>query len=117
MVHPRGLGTRRWSLGVRRHDPRTSVLAEVLEDPFRGKLPGRTHHAPAGMGSGAALVVAVNRGAVLAPAGSRPEEVHLWREELPGEDVPLGQPDLPLDIERRDDLAMEDQVAEAREER
>ena len=45
----------------------------------------------------------------------RPEE-HLRREELAGEDVALGQADRPLDVERRANLALEHQVAEAREE-
>ena len=89
----------------------------VLEDPLRRQLAGRAHDAAAGMRPRPALVVAVDRRGVLAPAGGRPEEVHLRREELAGEDVALGQADRPLDVERRPDLALEDEVAEAREER
>ena len=70
------------------------VSLQVLEDLLAGELAGRTHDAPAGVGARAALVVAVDRRAVLAPARRRAEEVHLRREELPGEDVALGQPDV-----------------------
>ena len=69
------------------------------------------------MRPGPALVVAVDRRRVLAPAGGRPEEVHLGRQELAGEDVALGQADRPLDVERRPDLALEHEVPKAREER
>src|SRR6476661_9119851 len=69
------------------------------------------------MGPGAALVVAVDRRPVLRPARRRPEEEHLRREELAGEDVALAETDRSLDVERRPDLALEDEVAEAREER
>ena len=69
------------------------------------------------MGARAALVVAVDRGAVLVPAGRRPEEVHLRRQELAGEDVALAEADDALDVERGDHFAMQHQIAEAGEER
>ena len=66
----------------------------------------------------AALVVAVDRASRYCDQpGAGPEEVHLRREELAGEDVALGQADRPLDVERRLHLALEHEVAEAREER
>src|SRR5690349_16806674 len=96
---------------------RRSVPGEVLEDLAGRELARRAHHAAARVRPGAALVVAVDRRPVLGPARRWPEEEHLRREELAGEDVALAEPDRPFDVERRPDLALEDEVPEAREER
>src|SRR5262245_32877770 len=81
-------------------------VLEVAQDLLAGQAAGGTHHAAAGVGAGAALVVAVDRRAVLAPPRRGPEEVHLRGEELAGEDVALRQPDRALDVEGRLDLAL-----------
>ena len=62
-----------------------SVPGQVLQDPFCRQLPRRAHHAASGMGAGAALVVAIDRGPVLRPPRRRPEQEHLGRKELAGE--------------------------------
>src|SRR4051812_14279277 len=81
------------SAGALPHSDLFALLGgfEVLDDLLAGELAGRAHHAAARVGAGAALVVALDRRPVLAPAGGGPEEVHLRREELTGEDVPLGE--------------------------
>src|SRR4029078_12492672 len=71
--------------------PTGSVGAAILEDSLRGQLARGAHHAATGVGARAALVVAVDRGAVLAPARRRPEEVHLRCEELAGKDVAFAE--------------------------
>src|SRR5688572_18165341 len=86
--------------------------APVVEDLAGRQAARGTHHAAARVGPRAALVVAGDRGAVLGPARRGTEEEHLGRQELSGEDVPLRQADGPLDVEWRDHLAVEDQVAE-----
>src|SRR5262245_58408688 len=55
-----------------------------------------------------------NRRLVLRPARNRPREEQLLERQLALEDVALGQPELALDVERRQYLAMEDDVAEIR---
>ena len=82
----------------------------VLEDRLRRELARRAHDAAARVRAGAALVVAGDRGPVVRPADRRPHEPHLRREELAREDVALGQADGPLDVERRPDLALEDEA-------
>src|SRR4029453_5628369 len=94
-----------------------SVLPEVLEDLTGRELARGAHHAAARVGPGAALVVAVDRRPVPRPAPRGQEEKNLRREELGGEDVALAQADRSLDVEGRPDLALQDELAEAREER
>src|SRR5262249_23596215 len=96
-------------------DSRRASGALVGEDPLRGHLARTARHAAARMRARAALVVAVGRGVGAGIAGGRPHEVHLRRQELTVEDVALAQPGHPLDVERRDHLAVEHQVAEPRE--
>src|SRR3954469_23568869 len=67
------------------------------------------------MRAGAALVVALHGGAVLAPARRGPEEVHLRGQELAREDVALGQAGVALDVDGRDDLPVDHEVSEAGE--
>ena len=85
-----GVSAPRWLRGL---------LLLVLEDPLARELARRADDAAAGVRAGSALVVAVDRGAVLAPARGRAEEVHLRREELAGEDVALGEPGAALDVD------------------
>src|SRR3954454_11042199 len=92
-------------------------ILEVQKDALASKLAGGAGHAPSGVGAGSALVVTLERGAVLAPSRCRPEEVHLGCEELPAEDVPLREPHRAFDVQRRHDLPVQDQVTEAGEER
>ena len=60
------------------------------------------------------MVVAADWRPILRPTGCRAEEVHLGREELACIDVPLRQSDGSLDVERRNDLAMEHEISENR---
>src|SRR5688572_11649779 len=99
-----------------RPSPR-SVPPEVLQDPLRRELAWRAHDASTRVRAGAALVVAVDRRSVLAPARCGSEEIHLRRQELTGEDVALAESDRPFDVERRHDLPMQHKVGKAREER
>src|SRR6185295_609547 len=106
---------RPWDLGATRRARFRAALGAILEDLSGRELARPTGDAPARMRPRTALVVAIDRRPVLRPARCRPEEEHLRREELAGEDVPLGQADRPLDVERRADLALEHEVPEPRE--
>ena len=66
------------------------------------------------MGRGSAHVELLDRRGVLRPARHRPQEEQLFERQLALEDVAFRQPEVPLDVERRQHLAMEDQVADVR---
>src|SRR4029079_3517951 len=95
---------------------RSADLGAILEDLARRELARCAHHAATRVRAGATLVGAVDPRTVLRPAGRRPEEEHLRSEELAGEDIPLGEADGPLEVERRPDIEMQHEISEAREE-
>ena len=76
--------------------------------------PGRSHDSAAGMRSRSAHVEALHRRSVLRPTGRRAEEEQLLERQLTLEDVALGKAEGPFDVERRQDLAMEDDVLDVR---
>ena len=55
-----------------------------------------------------------DRGRVVGPTRNGPEEEQLFQRELALKDVAFGEPELALEIERRQHLAMEDDVADVR---
>ena len=55
-----------------------------------------------------------NRRAVLRPSGNRPQEQQLLERQLALKDVALAQPPFALEIERSDDLAVQDQRLQIR---
>ena len=65
---------------------------QVPKDLLAREPAGSAHDASAGVGARSAMVVAVDRGAVLVPAGRRPEEVGLRREELAAKMLPSVNP-------------------------
>ena len=84
---------------------------QVLE---RGDAARGAHEAAAGMGRRAAHPQAVHRRAVAGPAGHGPVEEELLERQLALEDVALGEADPLLDVERREHLLADDQVADVR---
>ena len=66
------------------------------------------------MRGGAAHVEALDRRRVLRPAGRGAQEEELLERELALEDVAFGQSPLALEIERGQDLAMQDDVLDVR---
>ena len=88
----------------------TASLLQIPQNLRRRQLARRAHDAAAGVRAGAALVVALDRRAVLVPAGRGAEKVHLRPHKLPGEDVALAQPHGALDVQRRDHLAMQNEI-------
>ena len=107
------------SRGAGAHRPHvdSSIIERSRRICWLASSPWAAADAAAGVGARAALVVAVDRCAVLVPAGRRAEEVGLRREHLAVEDVALRQPRHLFDVERRDDLALQHEVGEAGEER
>ena len=66
------------------------------------------------MGRGSAHVEVADRRAVLRPARGGAEEEQLLERQLALEDVAFGQPELALEVERRQDLAVQDDVLDVR---
>src|SRR5713226_3966290 len=62
----------------------------------------------------AAHVEVPDRAPILSPLRSRPEEKELFERELALKDVPLRQAELPFEVERRQDLAVTDDVLQVR---
>src|SRR5512135_3656925 len=89
-------------------------LPPVAQDAERRQTSRCAHDATAGVGPGAALIEAPDRGAVLRPARRRPEEEELVQRQLSLEDVPFGQSGGALDVGRRDDLPVENRLLEIR---
>src|SRR5262245_18160965 len=81
------------------------------ENPARRIAPRRTHDAAAGMRGGAAHPQVSNRRLVLGPSRRRAEEEKLLERQLALKNVPFAQPELPLEIERRQHLPVEDDIA------
>src|SRR5262245_6471714 len=98
--------------------PSTSCLlpsaSRLLQYPHRRIPARRAHDSSSGMRRGAAHVELSDRRAVLCPAGRGAQEEQLFERQLPLKDVALGQAPLALEIERRDDLAMKNDVADVR---
>ena len=74
--------------------------------------PGAPMIPPPGCVAGAAHPQVADRRRVLRPAGSRPQEEQLFQRQLALEDIAFGQAELALEIERRQDLAVQDDVAD-----
>src|SRR5207245_5334411 len=87
----------------------------VSQNFARGVEAGCSHHATSWMGSRAAQVEPFEGHAVLRPSGGRSEEEQLVRREFPVEDVAARQPDHLLEVPRAEELAVEDDVADARD--
>src|SRR5215210_5968592 len=83
---------------------RSSSRASLLKNAKRSVSSWRTHDAAARMGRRAAHVEALYRRLVLRPAGRGAEEKELLERQFTLEDVPFGQTEVPLDVERREDL-------------
>ena len=88
----------------------------VGEDALRSQFAGTAGDAAARVGARTALVVPLDGGAVLVPARRRAEEIHLWGQELAGEDIAFRQADHSFDVERSHHLTLQDQLRETGEE-
>src|SRR5207253_6329890 len=73
--------------------------------------PRRAHDAAARMRRAAAHPQVPNRRVVLRPPGHRPREEQLLERQFALEDVSFGEPELALEIERRQHLSVKDDVA------
>src|SRR5689334_5306501 len=90
------------------------AAAPVLQDLLRGVLAVGAHDPAARVRRGAAHVEAADGRAVLRPPGSGAEEEELLERQLALEDVALGQAELALDVERREDLPVLDDALDVR---
>src|SRR5436190_20361671 len=93
------------------------LSAQALRLPVGENLPRRVPSRragdpAAGMRPGAAQVEAAHGGAVARPAGERPPEEELPQVEIAVEDVPFGQAEALLEIDRRHDVARHDRAPE-----
>src|SRR5436190_15899071 len=82
----------------------------VFENFERCQASGRSHDSAAGMRRRAAQVKILDRRAKCSPSRDRPQEKQLFERKLALEDVAFGQSPLTFKIERRDDLAVQNDV-------
>src|SRR6478609_6593639 len=94
--------------------PRRSRRLRLLQHPPGGVPARRAHDPSARMGGGPAHKEVANRGRVARPAGRRTQEEELLERQLTLEDVPFRQSPFALEVERRDDLTVKDEVLEVR---
>src|SRR5258705_2717417 len=90
------------------------ATAEVREDLAGCVLAGAAGDAAAGVGARAAQVQADDREAVAGVAEQRPPEVELIEAGLTVERVTAGQPETRFEIDRGQDLAVDDELADSR---
>src|SRR3954470_21927929 len=88
--------------------------ASLLQYPQRRVPAWRSHDAAAGVCRRAAHVEPLHRRLVLRPAGRGAEEEELLQRQLSLEDVAFRQAEVPLDVEGRQDLAVQDDVLDVR---
>src|SRR5262249_15184623 len=88
------------------------LLPPIAKDLAGGVVAAGAHDAAAGVGGGAAEVEAAHGGAVVGVAGDGTEEEELRRRHRSLEDVAAGEAEAALDVERGEDLAVEDGAAE-----
>ena len=67
-------------------------------------------HVAARMGPGSAEIVVFDWGAVAVPASEGPRGEELLRRHIQVEDVAVGEPDLPDEVQGRDNLPIDDGV-------
>src|SRR6185369_14995344 len=85
-----------------RRTPHQERRTSRLSQNPPGAIPcRRAHDAAAWVGGGSTHPEIPNRRLVLRPARNRPREEQLLERQLALEDVSLGQPELALDVERR----------------
>ena len=82
----------------------------VAQDLLGGVLAVRAHDAAAGMRRRAAHIEVANRRRVLRPSRGRPQKEQLLERQLALEDVAFRQAPLALEIERRQHLAVQNDV-------
>src|SRR5262245_1513131 len=96
---------------------RTSVNSSTPSFPQypERRIPSRcAHDAASGMRSRSTHPEVADRRRVLRPSGSRTKEEQLLEGQLALKDVAFGEPELALEIERREHLPMQDDVANVR---
>src|ERR1700746_4105115 len=81
-----------------------AALTQVSQDLLSGVMAWRSRHASPRMCSCAAQVQAVNRRAVLRPAGNRAKEKELFEIQVTVKDIAFGQAVGPLEVQWCDDL-------------
>src|SRR5262245_30318475 len=94
----------------------SSATLQVGQDLAGGVLAGASRDAAAGMGAGAGEVQAfevLGRQPVAGMPEERPPEVELVEAGLAVERVATGQPEAGFEIDRREHLAVGDQLADA----
>src|SRR5579863_455546 len=87
---------------------------DIFQNLQRGQPAVCAHDAASGMRGRSAHVEILNWRAVLSPAWHRTQEEELFERELSLEDVALGQSPLAFEIERSDDLLLDDDVFQVR---
>src|SRR5947208_7415273 len=80
---------------------------KIFENFERREPSGSAHDSAARMGRRSAHVEVLNRGAELRPARYRAQEEKLLKREFSLEDVAFTQPPLALQVERRDNLLVQ----------
>src|ERR671939_1292253 len=97
--------------------PATSLALPPLSifQEFQSRIAsGRAHDPAARMRRRAAHVKIPDGRAILRPARRRPQEEELFEGELSLKDVAFGEAELALQIERREHLPVQDQLADVR---
>src|SRR4029077_1039523 len=92
----------------------SSGPAEVLQDLAGRILAGAAGDAAAGMRAGAAEVQPLQRDSIAGVAEQRAPHEEMVEALLRVERVPAREPELPLQVDGREDLAMRHELADAR---
>ena len=92
------------------------VSTNVRHEPQCGVSAWRPHDAATGVGRRAAEIEPLDWRAIVRPAWRRSQEKQLFERELSLKDVAFGEPELALEVERRQHLPVEDAVPDVRRE-
>ena len=82
----------------------------VLEDFFGGIPTGSAHDAAAGVRTRTTYIKVANWCSILCPSQDGPHEIQLLKRQFALKDVPFRQRKRAFDVERRQDLTMQDDV-------
>src|SRR5438876_903156 len=88
------------------------MLLPVLQDLLGGIPAGRSHDTAARVGRRTANIKVADWRSILCPAEDRAHQVQLLKRQFALEDVALGQRERTFDIERSQDLTMQNDIPE-----
>src|SRR6185437_8189507 len=111
MIASRVSATLPGSRGLNRATVLSTLRCLYIFQNFQGRQPSRcAHDAAARMGGGSAHIKVLDRCTKLGIAGNRSQEEKLLQRELALKDVSFAEPEFSLQIKRRQDLFVDDDI-------